>query len=115
MPGRRICYVYILASRFRTLYVGVTNDLDRRVLEHRERRPGTYTARYRINRLVYFEIYSHPADAIAREKQIKGWRRDRKELLIEAANPEWRDLLQPGNGDPGRDSGDPSAPEGASG
>jgi putative endonuclease len=83
----RTFYVYILSSRFRTLYVGVTNDLCRRVLQHRERRAWSYTARYRITILVHFETFSTPSDAIAREKQIKGWRRDRKAALIEAGNP----------------------------
>jgi putative endonuclease len=89
-------WVYILSSRFRTLYIGVTNDLERRVAEHRARLPGTYTARYRIDRLVYVEEYRYIRDAIRREKQIKGWRRERKVELIESRNPEWRDLADPG-------------------
>ena len=93
MSRDRSYYVYILSSRFRTLYVGVTNDLQRRVLQHRERRAGSYTARYRITMLLYYETYSDPTTAIAREKQIKGWRRDRKDALIEVMNPEWRGLL----------------------
>ncbi len=85
-------FVYILASRFKTLYVGITNDLDRRLAEHRERRAGTFTARYRIDRLVYFESYHEPTTAIEREKQIKSWRRERKVELIESKNPGWTDL-----------------------
>ena len=93
MSRDRSYYVYILSSRFRTLYVGVTNDLQRRVFQHRERRAGSYTARYRITMLVYYETYSDPTTAIAREQQIKGWRRDRKEALIATMNPDWSDLM----------------------
>ena len=100
MTRHRTFFVYILSSRFRTLYVGVTNDLQRRVLQHRERRPGSYTARYRISTLVYYETYSDPTAAIVREKQIKGWRRDRKDALIESLNPGWRDLLDLGQDRP---------------
>jgi putative endonuclease len=89
---RRCCFVYILSSRFKTLYIGVTNDLERRIAQHRERRPGTYSARYRIDRLVHFEQFDSPAVAIAREKELKGWRREKKVRLIEATNPEWKDL-----------------------
>jgi putative endonuclease len=91
MRDRRF-YVYILASRSRTLYVGITNDLARRLREHRARQPGSFTARYRIDRLVYFETFYSPLVAIAREKQLKGWRRERKIALIEDLNPRWRDL-----------------------
>jgi putative endonuclease len=89
-------WVYILSSRFRTLYIGVTNDLERRVAEHRARLPGSFTARYRIDRLVYLEEYRDIRDAISREKQLKGWRRERKIALIESQNPEWSDLNNPG-------------------
>ena len=89
----RAYYVYILSSRFRTLYVGVTNDLDRRVMEHRSRIVGSFTARYRVQSLVYFELYSDPLTTIAREKQIKGWKRERKIDLILQSNPGWKDLL----------------------
>lgn len=86
-------FVYVLASRFKTLYVGVTNDLERRIVQHRERRAGSYTARYRIDRLVHYEVFSSPTTAIAREKEIKGWRRQKKVRLIESLNPGWSDLL----------------------
>ena len=92
MRGRSY-FVYILSSRFKTLYVGITNDLERRVAQHRERRSGTYSARYRIDRLVYFEVYDSPTTAIGREKELKGWRREKKVRLIEVMNPEWQDLL----------------------
>jgi putative endonuclease len=88
----RSLFVYILASRFKTLYIGVTNDLERRLAEHRMRTPGSFTARYRIDRLAHFEVYGSPKEAIMREKQLKGWRRERKVDLIESMNPGWEDL-----------------------
>ena len=88
-------YVYILASRSRVLYVGVTNDLARRVEQHRQGEAGRFTGRYRVNRLVYSEPFQYVLDAIAREKQVKSWTRAKREALIAAANPEWDDLLSP--------------------
>ena len=88
-------FVYILASRFRTLYVGMTNDLGRRLAEHRERPSGSFTARYRVTRLVHLEEFGDVRAAIAREKQVKGWIRAKKLKLIEASNPEWKDLGDP--------------------
>lgn len=88
----RSYFVYILASRFKTLYIGVTNDLERRRDEHRARSAGSFTARYRIDRLVHFESHGSPGEAIAREKQLKGWRRERKVDLVQASNPRWKDL-----------------------
>ena len=84
-------YVYILASYSKRLYVGVTNDLRRRVFEHRAGLHG-FTAKYRIRRLVHFEESTNPMAAIAREKQIKGWLRRKKIALIEETNPIWLDL-----------------------
>jgi len=84
-------YVYVLASRSRRLYVGVTNDLLVRLAQHREGRCG-FTARYRIRRLVYFETTGNVMSAIEREKQIKSWRRAKKVALIAASNPTWDDL-----------------------
>ena len=89
---RKSYWVYILASRTRVLYVGVTNDLGRRVAEHRAGREGSFTQRYHVHRLVYAEEYSDVRDAIHREKQLKGWRRERKVALIDEANPSWEDL-----------------------
>ena len=85
-------YVYITSSRSSTLYIGVTNDLLRRVYEHKEKLAKGFTERYGINRLVYFELTESVESAIAREKQLKGWRRERKVELIESMNPEWNDL-----------------------
>ncbi|MDQ3136289.1 MAG: GIY-YIG nuclease family protein [Gemmatimonadota bacterium] len=88
----REMFVYILASRTRKLYVGVTNDLGRRLWEH-EHGPGfSFTKRYGITRLVHFEPVLSPETAIRREKQIKGWVRVKKLALIEAYNPNWDDL-----------------------
>jgi putative endonuclease len=85
-------YVYIMTNRSHTLYTGVTNDLERRVHEHKMKLVGGFTARYNITKLVYFETTGDIESAIAREKQIKGWLRKKKIALIESVNPEWRDL-----------------------
>ena len=87
-------YVYIISNRARTLYTGMTNNLERRVREHNRKWGNSFTARYNITRLVYFESTNDVYVAIAREKQIKGWRRDKKVALIESTNPEWRDLAE---------------------
>lgn len=86
-------YVYLLASRKHgTLYLGVTNDLVRRIYEHKTKAAPGFTARYGIDCLVWYEIYDEPILAITREKELKKWRRDWKIRLIEEQNPEWRDL-----------------------
>ena len=87
----RVYYVYIMASRSRVLYTGVTNDLARRVHEHKSSLIPGFTSTYRITRLVYFEEFTDVRDAIAREKQIKGWVRACKIRLIEKCNPAWED------------------------
>lgn len=87
-------WVYILASRTTTLYVGVTNSLERRMYEHKEGLVPGFTSKYGVNRLVYQECFGDIRDAIAREKQIKGWVRRRKIELIESMNPEWKDLSE---------------------
>ncbi|MGH7778546.1 MAG: GIY-YIG nuclease family protein [Candidatus Binataceae bacterium] len=84
--------VYIVASPSRVIYIGVTSVLARRTAEHREKAIPGFTARYNVTRLVYFEEYDRAADAIAREKQLKGWTRAKKIALIENANPIWNDL-----------------------
>lgn len=85
-------YVYIVASLQKALYVGMTNDLVRRLYDHKTGRIAGFTARYRINRLVYYELHADVRAAIQREKQLKGWVRKRKVELIEAENAEWEDL-----------------------
>jgi putative endonuclease len=87
-------YVYIMTNRTRTLYTGVTGDLERRVFQHKHKLLPGFTRDYHINRLVYFESFGDIRDAIAREKQIKGWLRSKKVALIVASNPAWRDLAQ---------------------
>jgi putative endonuclease len=85
-------YVYLLASRSRVLYIGMTNDLERRVCEHKLGEVEGFTKQYRVHRLVFFENFHDARMAIAREKQLKGWRREKKVALIEAENPTWDDL-----------------------
>jgi putative endonuclease len=85
-------YVYILANTSRTLYVGFTSDLERRVWQHRSRQSGGFTRDYNVTMLVYFEAFPWVDDAIAREKQIKRWNRSKKIWLIEQENPGWLDL-----------------------
>jgi putative endonuclease len=87
----RTFFVYILASRSRTLYIGVTNDIVRRLAQHRASTTA-FTARYRCNRLVLVEAAPDAKTAIAREKQLKNWRREKKIALIESMNPAWDDL-----------------------
>jgi putative endonuclease len=87
-------WVYILASKIGgTLYVGVTNDLVRRTMEHRQGLADSFTKKYRVHLLVYFEEFGDINDAIAREKQLKKWNRAWKVQLIEERNPNWADLF----------------------
>ncbi len=85
-------YVYILASDSGTLYIGVTNNLERRVWEHKQGLVEGFTKKYKCHRLVYFECYGDFNQAIAREKKLKGWLRKKKENLIKSINPHWKDL-----------------------
>ena len=85
-------FIYILTNPSRTLYIGMTNDLERRVGEHREGKVPGFARRYGLKRLVYYERFPTAMAAIEREKQLKGWLRARKIALIEALNPEWKDL-----------------------
>jgi len=88
-------YVYILASRRDgAIYVGVTNDIVRRVYEHRIKAVPGFTSKYNITQLVWFEIYDDPTSAISREKELKKWKRSWKAQLIEAQNPVWKDLYE---------------------
>lgn len=85
-------YVYIMTNKSKTLYTGVTNNLERRVYEHKHKLVAGFTGKYNITKLIYFEETNDVQVALAREKQIKGWLRSKKIALIEAENPEWRDL-----------------------
>ena len=81
-----------MASKSRILYVGMTNDLQRRVEQHKQKLVEGFTQRYNVTRLVFYEVTNDVHAAIAREKQIKGWRRSKKTELIESINPAWKDL-----------------------
>jgi len=87
-------YVYIMTNNSGTLYTGVTNDLERRVAEHKAGTEEGFAAKYKTTRLMYYEATARIKDAIAREKQIKSWRRSKKIELIRAMNPRWRDLAE---------------------
>jgi len=88
-------FVYVLTNESRSvLYIGVTNDLYRRMCEHRNETVEGFTKRYHVHKLVYFEEYQSITDAIAREKQLKGWRREKKIALIQLKNPTWNDLFE---------------------
>jgi len=99
-------YVYIMTNNSRTLYTGVTNNLERRVFEHKHQLVPGFTSKYNLNRLVYYEGCGDIRAAIRREKQVKGWLRAKKVALILSANPAWRDLSQAWYGK--NNCGDPS-------
>ncbi len=89
------CYVYILASkRNGTLYIGVTNNLAKRVYEHKSNLVEGFTQKYKVHNLVYYEVYRNIQDAILREKRMKKWKRQWKIELIEKDNPQWDDLFE---------------------
>lgn len=85
-------YVYIMTNKSKTLYVGMTNNLSRRMYEHKSKSHKGFTSKYNINKLIYFEELGSKVEAIKREKQLKGWLRSKKVKLIEEQNPQWRDL-----------------------
>ena len=87
-------FVYMLGSRSGVLYIGVTNNLERRLSEHKAAQVKGFTKKYRVNRLLWYERYDRIEDAIAREKQMKNWRRDKKARLIERDNPDYADISQ---------------------
>ena len=87
-------YVYIMASKGLVLYIGMTNDLLRRVFEHKNHLVDGFTSKYNVDRLVFYEATTDVAAAIQREKQLKGWRREKKIGLIEKLNPRWQDLAE---------------------
>jgi putative endonuclease len=88
----KVYFVYIMTNRSKTLYTGVTNSLLRRVREHKMGSGSRFAAKYKVDRLVYFERFEDVHNAIEREKRIKGWLRIKKIALIVSVNPEWRDL-----------------------
>ena len=91
----KIFYVYMLCNRSRSvLYTGVTNSLERRIWFHANANPKSFVKRYRCDRLVYYESFNTARDAIAHEKEIKGWRREKKNDLVRTLNPSWRNLRQ---------------------
>ncbi len=85
-------FVYILAGKSGVLYTGITSHLARRISDHKQKKMPGFTQKYGVCRLVWFEPYGTPVSAIAREKEIKSWRRSKKVALVEAINPAWRDL-----------------------
>ena len=87
-------WVYILVSNTGTLYVGVTGFLDRRIMQHKMDSIECFTQKYKVHRLVYYESFTHVLTAIRREKQLKGWRREKKIVLIEKTNPRWQNLSE---------------------
>ena len=87
-------WVYIIVSRTGTLYVGVTGYLARRIRQHKIESIEGFTKKYKVHRLVYYETYDHVVTAINREKQLKGWRRQKKKALVETTNPRWQDLAE---------------------
>ncbi len=92
MREPRVYYAYIMGSRSGVLYIGMTGYLIVRVLQHKSSEVPGFTSRYRITRLLYFEEFGSPTEAIAREKELKGWSRSRKLELIRSTNPKWNDL-----------------------
>jgi putative endonuclease len=105
-------YVYIVTNKHRTtLYTGVTNDLGRRIVEHKNGEIAGFTQRYHLNRLVWFEYFSEVTAAISREKELKGWLRSKKIALIEKENPRWFDLSADWGQQPRIDDGWPSVEE----
>ena len=87
-------HVYMLAGKSGVLYTGITNNLARRVWEHKQKKTQGFTQKYNVTNLVWFEAHGGAASAIAREKQIKAWRRAKKVALIAAMNPQWKDLSE---------------------
>ena len=92
MPREKRYYVYIMASKSRVLYVGVTGFLMARILQHKAGEVAGFTQKYRVSRLVYYETFQYVNNALRRETEIKKWRREKKVALIEASNPTWEDL-----------------------
>jgi putative endonuclease len=94
MKTEHTYFTYIVCSRSGTLYIGMTNNIDRRALEHKLGEVEGFSSEYHCNRLVYYESFDDVRNAIDREKQLKGWRRSKKIALIESKNPRWQDLAE---------------------
>src|ERR1700756_4410366 len=94
MREQKFYYVYIMASRSRTLYIGITSEPEQPVTQHKSHALPGFSSKYRCERLVFIERYAHPQTAITRAKQLKGWLRARKIALIEETNPAWTDLSE---------------------
>lgn len=93
MPQQKDYYVYLLSNwNNKVLYIGVTNNLERRIVEHRQKLVPGFTEKYNVNKLVYFEQTNDVISAINREKQLKKWRREKKNALVNSVNPTWKDL-----------------------
>jgi putative endonuclease len=93
MTPLKTFYVYMMTNQTRVvLYTGVTNSIERRLWHHANALQGSFTKRYKIDRLIYYEMYRDIRSAIAREKEIKGWRREKKNDLVQSLNPKWEDL-----------------------
>jgi putative endonuclease len=85
-------YVYLAVSASGTLYTGVTGNIARRAQQHATANGGAFTSKYHVNRIVHVEVFEEPVAAIEREKQIKGWRREKKIVLVDRSNPKWRTI-----------------------
>ncbi|HWZ96259.1 MAG TPA: GIY-YIG nuclease family protein [Candidatus Dormibacteraeota bacterium] len=92
--ARMVYHVYIMASASGVLYIGVTNDVEVRAIQHKQKGASGFSNTYNTTKLVYFEPFTDVRDAIAREKQLKRWRREKKIALIEKQNPQWLDLSE---------------------
>ena len=97
LSKKHIYYVYMLTNVHHTvLYTGVTNDLERRCYEHKQKKVKGFTQKYNVGKLIYYEVFDFIQDAIAREKQIKGYSRSKKNVLVDAFNKVWEDLYRDG-------------------
>ena len=94
MSGEKRYYVYVMASRSLNLYTGITSNIYRRSLQHKNGEIDGFTKKYDINRLVYYEVFEHIGNAIAREKQVKAWTRTKRLALIKSIDPTWQDLAE---------------------
>ena len=94
MPTNRQYFIYIMTNRSGTPYIGLTNDIKKRIYQHKNKLINGFTKKYNIDRLIYFETFSDVYSAIDREKTIKGWLRKKKTELVNEVNPQWRDLSQ---------------------